>query len=165
MAKTAIFSWDFDLFLTFVIDCSIIYVPNRYFWGPTSRPGIGDLVMSLIFTLGSTVHDKQSSSNILPLDQQFSKEYFKGTSKEWFILTSKEYSKESILSFSKEYLILTSEEYSIVSTSKKYFIATNIVAWRAIAHDTHVYLAGSTCACHLLCSNCWQSETKNVKIA
>ena len=55
--KTAIFSWNFDLFLTFFIDCGHIYVPNGMFWGSTSRPHIGDLVMSLFFTLGSTVHD------------------------------------------------------------------------------------------------------------
>ena len=55
--KTAIFSWNFDLFLTFFIDCGHIYVPNGRFWGSTSRPHIGDLVMSLFFTLGSTVHD------------------------------------------------------------------------------------------------------------
>ena len=33
------------------------YVPNGRFWGSTSRPHIGDVAMSLFFTLGSTVHD------------------------------------------------------------------------------------------------------------
>ena len=55
--KTAIFSWNFDLFLTFFMDCGHIYVPNGKTWGSTSRPHIGDVVMSLFFTLGSTVHD------------------------------------------------------------------------------------------------------------
>ena len=53
----AFFSLDFDLFLTFFIDYGHIFVPKGVFWGSTSRPHIGDLVMSLIFTLGSTVHD------------------------------------------------------------------------------------------------------------
>ena len=57
MAKTAIFSWNFDLFLTFFMDCGHIYVPKRKTWGSTSSPHIGDVMMSLFFTLGSTVHD------------------------------------------------------------------------------------------------------------
>jgi len=57
--KTAIFFIAFQLFFfTFFIDCSHIYVPNGVFGGSTSRPHLGDLVMSLFFTLGSTVHDK-----------------------------------------------------------------------------------------------------------
>ena len=47
MAKTAIFSWNFDLFLTFFLDYDYIYVPKGTFWGSTSRPHIGDLVMGL----------------------------------------------------------------------------------------------------------------------
>ena len=47
MAKTAIFSLNFDLFLTFLIDCDHIHVPNGVFWGSISRPHIGDVVMSL----------------------------------------------------------------------------------------------------------------------
>ena len=50
--KTAIFSWNFDLLLTFFIDCGHIYVPNGMFWGSTSRPHIGDLVMSLFLLWG-----------------------------------------------------------------------------------------------------------------
>ena len=57
IAKNGHFSWNFDLFLTFFIDCDHIYVPNRMIWGSTSRPHIGDVMMSLVFTLGSTVHD------------------------------------------------------------------------------------------------------------
>ena len=57
MAKNGHFSWNFDLFLTFFIDCDHIYVPNGKIWGSTSRPHIGDMMMSLFFTLGSTVHD------------------------------------------------------------------------------------------------------------
>ena len=57
MAKMAIFSWNFDLFLTFFIDCDHIYVPKGDIWGSTSRPHIGDILMSLFFTLGPTVHD------------------------------------------------------------------------------------------------------------
>ena len=45
--KTAIFSCNFDLFLAFFIDCDHIYVPKGTNWGSTSRPHIGDLVMSL----------------------------------------------------------------------------------------------------------------------
>ena len=52
MAKTAIFSWNFDLFLTFFIDCGHIYNPNGVIWGSTSRPHIGDLVMSLFLLWG-----------------------------------------------------------------------------------------------------------------
>ena len=37
-------SWTFDLFLTFVIECGHIHIPNRDFWGYSSRPQIGDLV-------------------------------------------------------------------------------------------------------------------------
>ena len=47
--------------LTFFIDCGHIYVPKGAFWGSTSRPHIGDVVISLFFTLGSTVHDKKWS--------------------------------------------------------------------------------------------------------
>ena len=54
--KTAIFSCNFDLFLAFFIDCDHIYIPKRTNWGSSSRPHIGDLVMSLFFTLGSTGH-------------------------------------------------------------------------------------------------------------
>ena len=57
MAKNSHFSWNFDLFLTFFIDCDHIYVPKGAIWGSTSRPHIGDMMMSLFFTLGSTVHD------------------------------------------------------------------------------------------------------------
>ena len=57
MAKNGHFSWNFDLFLTFFIDCGYIYVPNGVKWGSTSSPHIGDMMMSLFFTLGSTVHD------------------------------------------------------------------------------------------------------------
>ena len=39
------------------MDCGHIYVPKRRTWGSTSSPPIGDVVMSLFFTLGSTVHD------------------------------------------------------------------------------------------------------------
>jgi len=39
------------------MDCGHIYVPNRMKWGSTSSPHIGDVMMSLFFTLGSTVHD------------------------------------------------------------------------------------------------------------
>ena len=42
MAKNSHLSWNFDLFLTFFIDCDLIYVPNRMIWGSTSRPNIGD---------------------------------------------------------------------------------------------------------------------------
>ena len=38
--KTANFSWNFDLFLTFFLDCDHIYVPNGKTWGSTSRPHI-----------------------------------------------------------------------------------------------------------------------------
>ena len=55
--KTAISSWNFDLFLTFFMDCGHIYFPKGHIWGSTSRPHIGDMMMSLFFTLGSTVHD------------------------------------------------------------------------------------------------------------
>ena len=48
MAKTAIFSWNVDLFLTFFMDCVHIYVPNGMKWGSKSRPHIGDVVMSLV---------------------------------------------------------------------------------------------------------------------
>ena len=34
-----------------------IYVPKGMFWGSTSRPNIGDLVINLLFNLGSNVHD------------------------------------------------------------------------------------------------------------
>ena len=45
--KTAIFSWNFDLFLTYLMDCGHIYVPKGNIWGSTSRPHIEDVVMSL----------------------------------------------------------------------------------------------------------------------
>ena len=45
--KTAILSWNFDLLLTFVIDCDHIYVIKGKNWGTTSRPHIGDVDMSL----------------------------------------------------------------------------------------------------------------------
>ena len=48
----------FDLFLTFFTDCGHIYVPNRMYWGSTSRLQTEGLVMNLFFfTFGSTVHD------------------------------------------------------------------------------------------------------------
>ena len=52
MEKTAISSWNFDLFLTFFIDCDHIYVPKRAIWGSTIRPHIGDVVMSLFLLWG-----------------------------------------------------------------------------------------------------------------
>ena len=39
------------------MDSGHIYVSNGMKRGPTSSPHIGDVVMSLFFTLGSTVHD------------------------------------------------------------------------------------------------------------
>ena len=63
MAKNCLFSWNFDLFLTFFIDCDHIYVPKGNIWGSTSRPHIRDMMMSLLFTLGSTVHDWGWSKN------------------------------------------------------------------------------------------------------
>ena len=48
--KTAIFSWNFDLFFTFFIDH--IHVPNLVIWGSTSRPPIGDVLMSLFLFWG-----------------------------------------------------------------------------------------------------------------
>ena len=39
------------------MDCGHIYVPSGMKWGSTSSPHIGDVAMSLFFTLGSTVHD------------------------------------------------------------------------------------------------------------
>ena len=50
--ETAIFSCNFDLFLAFFIDCDHIYVPKGTNWGSTSRPYIGDLVMSLFLLWG-----------------------------------------------------------------------------------------------------------------
>ena len=39
---------DVDLFFTFfIISCGHFYVPNGVFWGSSSRPHIGDLVMNL----------------------------------------------------------------------------------------------------------------------
>ena len=38
--------------MTFFIDCDPIYVPNGKNWGSTSRPNIGNLVMSLFLLLG-----------------------------------------------------------------------------------------------------------------
>ena len=52
MAKKAIFSWNFDLFLTFFIDCGHIYVPKLKTWGSTSSPHIGDKMMSLFSLWG-----------------------------------------------------------------------------------------------------------------
>ena len=52
MARNGHFSWNFDLFLTFFIDCDHIYVPNGENWGPTSRPHIGDVLMTLFLHLG-----------------------------------------------------------------------------------------------------------------
>ena len=49
MATKAIFSWTFDPFFTFFIDCHV-YVPKGMFWGSKSRPHIRHLVMSLFFT-------------------------------------------------------------------------------------------------------------------
>ena len=51
MATKAIFSWTFDPFFTFFIDCHV-YVPKGMFWGSKSRPHIGDLVMSLFLLWG-----------------------------------------------------------------------------------------------------------------
>ena len=52
MAKTAILSWNSDLFLTFfIIRGGYFHIPNGVFWGSTSRPHIGDLVMNLFFLL------------------------------------------------------------------------------------------------------------------
>ena len=42
--EKVICSWTFGLFLTFVIECGHIHIPNRDFWGYSSRPQIGDLV-------------------------------------------------------------------------------------------------------------------------
>ena len=39
--------------MTFFIDYGHIYVPNGMFWGSTSRPHIGDLVMSLFLLWGA----------------------------------------------------------------------------------------------------------------
>ena len=50
-------SQDDHLILTFFMDCDHIYVQNGINRGSTSSPHIGDVVMSLFFTLGSTVHD------------------------------------------------------------------------------------------------------------
>ena len=47
MVKNGDFSWNFDLFLTFFVDCGYIYGQKRKTWGSTSRPHIGDVVMSL----------------------------------------------------------------------------------------------------------------------
>ena len=41
---TAIFSWYFDLFVTFFIDCGHLYVPNGVFCGSTSRPHMGQFL-------------------------------------------------------------------------------------------------------------------------
>ena len=51
-AKTVIFSWNFDLSLTFLMDCGHIYVPNGMNWGSTSRPHVGDVVMTIFLRLG-----------------------------------------------------------------------------------------------------------------
>ena len=51
MATNVIFSWTFDPFFTFFIDCHV-YVPNGIFWGSKSRPHIGDLMMSLFLLWG-----------------------------------------------------------------------------------------------------------------
>ena len=52
MAETAIFSWNFDICLTFFIDCGQIRVPNGEFWGSTGRPNIDDLAMNLFLLWG-----------------------------------------------------------------------------------------------------------------
>ena len=54
MATNVIFSWTFDPFFTFFIDCHV-YVPNGMFWGSKSRPHIGDLVMSLFLLWGPSL--------------------------------------------------------------------------------------------------------------
>ena len=54
--KRSFFHGILTYFWLFFIDCGYIYVPNGVFWGSTRGPQ-GDLVMILIFTLGSTVHD------------------------------------------------------------------------------------------------------------
>ena len=51
-AKNGHFSWNFDLLLTVLMDCGHIYVPNGMNCGPTSRPPMGDVVMSLVLFLG-----------------------------------------------------------------------------------------------------------------
>ena len=38
--------------MTFFIDCDHIYIPNGKNWGSTSRPHIGDVVMSLFLLWG-----------------------------------------------------------------------------------------------------------------
>ena len=45
--KLPFFLWNFDLFLTFFIDCDHIYVPNGAIWGSASRPHLGDVAMGL----------------------------------------------------------------------------------------------------------------------
>ena len=57
MAKNGHFFMEFRPIFDFFIDCDHIYVPKGAIWGSTSRPHIGDMMMSLFFTLGSTVHD------------------------------------------------------------------------------------------------------------
>ena len=54
MATKVIFSWTFDPFFTFFIDCHV-YVPNGMFWGSKSRPHIGDLMMSLFLLWGPSL--------------------------------------------------------------------------------------------------------------
>ena len=56
MAKNGHFSWNFDLFLTFFMDCGHIYVPNGLigFHKQPTHTRRGD---EPFFTLGSTVHD------------------------------------------------------------------------------------------------------------
>ena len=39
MGKKRHFSWNFDLFLTFFIDCDHIYVPNRDFFARNGQSG------------------------------------------------------------------------------------------------------------------------------
>ena len=52
MVKTAILLWNFDICLTFFIDCGYIHVPNGEFWGSTGRPHIEDLAMNIFFLWG-----------------------------------------------------------------------------------------------------------------
>ena len=53
MAKNGHFLWNFKPILD-IFYCGHIYVSNGRSWGTTSRPHLGDLVMNLFFTLGST---------------------------------------------------------------------------------------------------------------
>ena len=51
MAKDGQFSWDFGPISETILDCGHIYDPNGRFWGFTSRPHIGDVVMTLFLRL------------------------------------------------------------------------------------------------------------------